>query len=267
MGSLQMTHQHVVVMRHGDRLDNFDPLWTQKAARPWDPPLVFQGKVRAFGIGRKFNNCLGFPIHRVFVSPFLRCLQTASEVIHALCAVDDCVTSMSSADGVLIDPSKLKVSVDYGLCEMMNTRAIRAENAPKDGDFAFSISECEAVLPQGTIDSTFERVYEQLPKWGESSEGARDRYKNIIKILADKYPTENLLLVTHGEGVEVSVTEHSRDHLHVRRVNYCAYSILQRTLNENESVAVGEFVWLNKGDTGITISPSSPAADEIVKET
>jgi broad specificity phosphatase PhoE len=28
---------------------------------------------------------------------------------------------------------------------------------------------------------------------------ARSRYASIIKALADKYPHENLLLVTHGE--------------------------------------------------------------------
>lgn len=110
MGSIQHNYQNVVVMRHGDRLDNFDPQWTEKAARPWDPPLVFEGKVRAFGTGKKFNKSLGFPIHRVFVSPFLRCLQTASEVVHALCAVDDGMTDcMSSEDGVSIDNSKIKV--------------------------------------------------------------------------------------------------------------------------------------------------------------
>ncbi|KAI3741185.1 hypothetical protein L1987_58852 [Smallanthus sonchifolius] len=258
--------QNVVVMRHGDRIDNFEPLWTEKAARPWDPPLVIDGKVRAFGTGKKFNN-LNFPIHRVFVSPFLRCLQTASEVIHALCAIEDCVAHMSSADGVSIDRSKLKVSVDYGLCEMLNKRAIRAQAVPKDGDFAFNISECEAVLPEGTVDSTVERVYEELPKWEESIEGARDRYKNIIKILADKYPTENLLLVTHGEGVGVSVTAYTPDNLTVYDVKYCAYSILQRTVKENGSFAAGEFkVCLNQGDNGIFTRPSSPATDQIVKE-
>lgn len=229
MDSGQQTRQNVVVMRHGDRIDNFEPLWTEKAARPWDPPLVLDGKVRAFCTGKKFNKNLGFPIHRVFVSPFLRCLQTASEVIHALCAVDENVTLMSSADGVKIDPSKLKVSVEYGLCEMLNKRAIRAENAPKDGDFAFNISECEAVLPQGTVDSSVEKVYKELPKWEEPTEAARDRYKNIIKILADKYPTENLLLVTHGEGVGVSVSAYAKEQLTVYEVNYCAYSMLERT--------------------------------------
>ncbi|KAL8192453.1 hypothetical protein R6Q57_027638 [Mikania cordata] len=256
MGSIQQTHQNVVVMRHGDRLDNFDPLWTENAARPWDPPLVLEGKVRAFGIGKEFNSSLGFPIHRVFVSPFLRCLQTASEVIHALCAVDDCVNQMSSADGVSIDSSKLKASVDYGLCEMLNKQAIRSPAAPKDGVFAFNISECEAVLPQGTVDSTVQRVYEELPKWEESTESARDRYKNIIKILADKYPTENLLLITHGEGVGVSVTAYTPDHLPVKGVKYCAYSILQRTINENGSITAGEFkVCLDTGNTGILLGP------------
>lgn len=100
--------QKVVVMRHGDRIDNFEPFWTEKAARPWDPPLVHEGKVRAFCTGKKFINTHGFQFDRVFVSPFLRCLQTASEVVHAVCAVGD-IDHMSSADGVVIDPTKIKV--------------------------------------------------------------------------------------------------------------------------------------------------------------
>ncbi|CAI9292327.1 unnamed protein product [Lactuca saligna] len=254
MDSGQQTRQNVVVMRHGDRIDNFEPLWTEKAARPWDPPLVLDGKVRAFSTGKKFKKDLRFPIHRVFVSPFLRCLQTASEVIHALCAVDCNVTHMSSADGVKIDPSMLKVSVEYGLCEMLNKRAIRAENAPKDGDFAFTISECEAVLPQGTVDSTVEPVYKELPKWEEPTEVARDRYKNIIKILADKYPTENLLLVTHGEGVGVSVTSYAREDLLVSEVEYCAYSKLHRTISTKGD---GEFeLCMDLKQSGISYIPT-----------
>lgn len=55
-----------------------------------------------------------------------------------------------------------QVSVEYGLCEMLNKRAIRAQNAPKDGDFAFTIPKCEEVLPEGTVDSSVERVYEEV---------------------------------------------------------------------------------------------------------
>ena len=79
----QQQHQNVIVMRHGDRKDNFEPLWVTTAERPWDPPLVEEGQVRAFCTGRKIRNQLGFPIHRVFVSHFVRCIETASKVVSA----------------------------------------------------------------------------------------------------------------------------------------------------------------------------------------
>jgi broad specificity phosphatase PhoE len=104
-------HQNVVVMRHGDRMDNFEPLWVATAKRPWDPPLFEAGRVRAFCKGRRIRTQLGFPIHRVFVSPFLRCVQTAFQAISALCAVDDSPNALT-ADEVSIDPSKVKVIYD-----------------------------------------------------------------------------------------------------------------------------------------------------------
>ena len=106
-------YQNVVVMRHGDRMDNFDPTWAKTAERPWDPPLIQNGLARAFRTGRMFRTLLPFPIHRVFVSPFLRCVQTASEVVAALCAVDDNSNAKSSTDVVSIDPSKVKVRSKY----------------------------------------------------------------------------------------------------------------------------------------------------------
>ncbi|PWA73821.1 Histidine phosphatase superfamily, clade-1 [Artemisia annua] len=265
----QRIHQNVVVLRHGDRIDHFDPLWTKTASRPWDPPLILDGKVRAFSTGKKLNNNLGFPIHRVFVSPFLRCLQTASEVVHAICAVgDDSDTHMSSADGVVIDPSKLKVSVEYGLCEALHTAAIQPESAPKDGDFGFNISECEKLLPKGTVDSSVERVYKELPKWEESPEGARDRYKNTIKLLADKYPTENLLLVTHAEGIWVAATAFTPERVTVDAIDYCAYLVLQRTIvsTESEPITPGEFnLCTNQGHTGVSTRPGAQEADAMCK--
>lgn len=106
---VELVLQHVVVMRHGDRIDNFEPMWDIKASRPWDPPLTQDGKDRAFARGRKFRTHFQFPIHRVFVSPFLRCLQTAAEVIHGLCAVNDHDPTVTSSAGIAIDPSKIKV--------------------------------------------------------------------------------------------------------------------------------------------------------------
>jgi hypothetical protein len=41
----------VVVMRHGHRQDEQDPVWHRTAKRPWDPPLSVKGReqVRAGG--------------------------------------------------------------------------------------------------------------------------------------------------------------------------------------------------------------------------
>ena len=117
-------YQNVMVMRHGDRIDNFEPLWAATAARPWDPPLVEAGKVRAFCTGRKLRGQLGFRIHRVLVSPFLRCVQTAAEVVSALCAVDHDGVDPNhlTSQGVSIDPSKIKVTslpVSLSICECL----------------------------------------------------------------------------------------------------------------------------------------------------
>ncbi|XP_028775935.1 uncharacterized protein LOC114732764 [Neltuma alba] len=129
--------------------------------RPWDPPLFRDGWVRALETGRTLRKTLGFPINRVFVSPFLRCVQTASEVVTALCAVRDDTSTLSS-HAMPIDPSKVKVSVEYGLCEMMNSTGIRPGVAPKDGNFSMDISKCEALLPAGTVDDKAERLYQEV---------------------------------------------------------------------------------------------------------
>ncbi|XP_019160956.1 PREDICTED: uncharacterized protein LOC109157564 [Ipomoea nil] len=236
MEKKEQVYQYIVVMRHGDRLDNVDPLWITQSQRPWDPPLHQDGKTRAFTTGQSLRQNLGAPINRAFVSPFLRCLQTASEAVRALCTVADPNNLSSDAD-----LSKIKVSIEIGLCEMLNRQAIRANVAPKDGDFKFNISECEAQLPTGTIDHSAERVYEKLPEWEETAPAARARYMEVVKALADKYPSENLLLVTHGEGVG-SVFSAVMNGVTVYDVEYCGFTILRRCihLGENQSFAAGE---------------------------
>ncbi|KAJ1388275.1 hypothetical protein SESBI_39248 [Sesbania bispinosa] len=257
-------YQNVVIMRHGDRIDYFEPLWTSTAARPWDPPLVQAGMARAFQTGLRLRQSLGFPIHRVLVSPFLRCVQTAAEVVTALSAVGDAPETVTS-DGVPIEPSKVKrrpsvgvlgmrrVSVEYGLCEMMNREAIRLNVAPKDGNWGFDISEREAMLPAGTVDNNVERVYKELPLWEEPVLRTRARYQQTIKDLADKYPTENLLLVTHGEGVAVALYTFKKNAA-VNEVQYCGYVELRRPIvKKDHSFTGGEFeVLTQSGQTGVT---------------
>ncbi|KAF2607474.1 hypothetical protein F2Q68_00045149 [Brassica cretica] len=216
-------HQNVIVMRHGDRMDRFEPLWASTAERPWDPPLIHDGKVRAFHTGQRISSHVAFPIHRVFVSPFLRCIQTAVEVVAGLSAVPS------------IDNSKLKVAIEFGLCEILNSLAIKSNVAPKDGKFDFSISDLEAMFPEGTMDHNVDMVYKELPQWGESAEGFRERYVNTLKVLAQKYPSENLLLITHREGVGTTLSTFYEDTT-VYEVDYCTYVELRREVSSTKAI-------------------------------
>ncbi|XP_052118598.1 uncharacterized protein LOC107495110 isoform X3 [Arachis duranensis] len=240
-----VSYQNVVVMRHADRLDNFDPCWASTAARPWDPPLFEAGRLRAFQTGRSLRDTLGYPIHRVFVSPFLRCVQTASEVVSALSTVD---------------AAEVKVSVEYGLCEMMNKMAFRNGVAPNDGNWGFNITQLEAMFPTGTLSSNAERVDKELPQWEESFEETRDRYERIFKELADKYPAENMLFVTHGEGIKVAVSSFRKD-AKVYKVGYCGYVQLRRPiLKKDQSFVTGEFDVLTDSDqTGVSYNITKPS--------
>ncbi|KAL1190916.1 hypothetical protein V5N11_025656 [Cardamine amara subsp. amara] len=222
-------YQNIFVMRHGDRIDNIEPLWVSTAERPWDPPLFQDGMIRAFRTGQRIRSQIAFPIHRVFVSPFLRCIQTAYEVIAALSAVNVDPNAMSSKDVPSIDKSKLKVAIEFGLCEMMNPVAIRREFAPKDGNFDLRISDLEAMFPQGMVDHSVDMVYKELPKWEESVEGCRDRYVKVVKALAEKYPKENLLLVTHWGGVSVTLSNYFKDATKYM-VDYCGSIELRRQI-------------------------------------
>lgn len=46
----------------------------------------------------------------------------------------------------------LQVAIEFGLCEILNTVAIKSEVAPKDGKFDFKISDLQAMFPEGTVD-------------------------------------------------------------------------------------------------------------------
>jgi broad specificity phosphatase PhoE len=249
------SYQNVLMMRHGDRIDKIDPLWLDTAARPWDPPLVQDGMVRAFRTGQRIRSQIQFPIHHVFVSPFIRCVQTASEVIAALSAVDFDPNAKSSKDVLSIDKSKLKVSIEFGLSEMLNTISIPREIAPKDGKFDFMITDLEALFPDGMVDRNVDPVYKEMPQWEETVEGCTERFLNLVKTLADKYPSENLLLVTHGEGVRTTFA--TIKDVDVYDVGYCACAELRRQVSSKDgSTKAGDFeVITSLGQAGIKYHP------------
>ncbi|XP_013589970.1 PREDICTED: uncharacterized protein LOC106298402 [Brassica oleracea var. oleracea] len=255
-------YQNILMMRHGDRIDKINPLWLDTASRPWDPPLVQDGLVRAFQTGQRIRSQIQFPIHRVFVSPFIRCVQTASEVIAALSAVDLNPHATSSKDVISMDKSKLKVSIEFGLSEMLNSMAIMPEVAPKDGKFDFKISDLEAMFPEGMVDHDVDPVYKEMPEWGETVEECTERFLGLVKTLADKYPSENLLLFTHGEGVRTTFATYKK--VDTYDVEYCACAELRRKVSSQDgSTKAGGFeVMTSLGEVGIKYHSLTTTADK-----
>ncbi|XP_028787328.1 uncharacterized protein LOC114743293 [Neltuma alba] len=144
---------------------------------------------------------------------------------------------------------------------MISREAISPALAPKDGNWGFDIAEREAILPAGTVDKNAKKMYKehQLRKWEGPVLGARARYEQVIKDLADNYHTENLLLVTHGEGVGVALAAFLKNAI-VYEVDYCAYVELKRPIfKEDQSFTAGGFEVLTRsGQTGIGyIHPSA----------
>ena len=48
--------QRVFIIRHGERLDNVDYGWVEKAERPYDPPLTDDGVKEALEAGQRFKD-------------------------------------------------------------------------------------------------------------------------------------------------------------------------------------------------------------------
>lgn len=79
----QSVERTLWLIRHAHRLDWADPCWARTAERPHDPPLSDAGRQQARRIARRLAAA---PIAHIFVSPFLRAIETAAPLatIHGL---------------------------------------------------------------------------------------------------------------------------------------------------------------------------------------
>lgn len=206
--------QKLFVMRHGERKDDAEKSWVD--ARMWDPPLTDVGAEQAMKVGEKLRG-EGVQITRILVSPFLRCVQTVAGVIKGM-----------YPDGT--DISKLKVSIEYGLAELMNKVAIRNPRDPQSTEpWHLPFEELYSKLPNGVVDTSVQSILPKLPDWEEATEEGRSRYKNTFLAVSNKFPDENVLCVSHGEGVSSSV-KHLRPGVSVYDVKYCAHTLWEREI-------------------------------------
>lgn len=75
----------VLVMRHAHREDEDNEDWSDTAARPWDPALSPHGRAQAKEAAQNLVAAQSqLKIEYVVTSPFLRCLQTSSEIVSQL---------------------------------------------------------------------------------------------------------------------------------------------------------------------------------------
>jgi broad specificity phosphatase PhoE len=86
-----------VIVRHGERIDKVDLSWLSTAEHPTDPYLSNVGFEQARAVGEHLKRTQN--ITRIYVSPFTRTLQTATEITKAL---------------------HLPLFVEPGICEWLN---------------------------------------------------------------------------------------------------------------------------------------------------
>lgn len=91
--------QNLFVLRHGEQLNQLEVQpGAVKAARPWDPPLTDKGKLQAWTVGRNMK-LEDWNITRVVMSPSLRCVQTAVEIIAGLCMLPSSLEMREKGNG------------------------------------------------------------------------------------------------------------------------------------------------------------------------
>jgi len=205
--------QKLFVMRHGERWDDANPTWVD--SRMWDPPLTERGWEQATEVGKKFRR-EGVFITRLLVSPFLRCVQTAAGFIKGLYPEgDERIT-------------KLKVSIEYGLAELMNKVAIRNPRRPESTEpWHLPFDKLYSVLPSGVVDTSVQSILPKLPDWEEETNAGHERYANTFTAVADKFPEENVFCISHGEAVAWSVMS-LRPEVLLYGVSYCAHTVAER---------------------------------------
>ncbi len=155
------------ITRHGNRLDFINPAWFDTSPRRYDPPLCDQGHVQAQELA---NRLAQETVDHLFVSPFLRTLQTAQYIACAL---------------------NLPLKIETGLGEWLNP------------DW---MSEPPVIHPQELCKRDFPNIDWQYhsqvtPQYPESFEQMLRRTGMTARLLTQAY-NGNIVLVGHGVSVK-----------------------------------------------------------------
>eukprot|EP00899_Mesostigma_viride_P007496 jgi/Mesvir1/16748/Mv25199-RA.1 len=197
--------------RHGERLDNVDPMYVQTSPRPQDPPLTERGKQQARLLGKRLQSefSLG-PSTVIYTSPFTRCVQTAAEVAAVL--------------GV---PT---IKVEEGICELLEKSWFAWMPLEIQRRLWMTPQELHAKV-SNKVDLSYTSFYRPPHTSTVKFESYRDcwrRCKAVGQHLVGRHrqqPMEKVLCVGHGasvEGLVLGLTRAPR----VPPMNYTALTVL-----------------------------------------
>ncbi|WP_009544776.1 histidine phosphatase family protein [Crocosphaera subtropica] len=188
--------QTVWIARHGNRLDFVKPDWFNTAERRYDPPLSEDGFIQAKQLGQRLQN---ENINHIFASPFLRTIQTASEVAKIL---------------------DLPIKLEAGIGEWHNPHWM---------------SEHPETHPRELLEKDYPYIdwnYTSfcLPQYPEMEVTMMKRMAEVAQELVDHY-SENILLVGHGASV-MGLTQGLTQETPMFQPSLCCLSKLVKTGNK-----------------------------------
>ncbi|EME28307.1 phosphoglycerate mutase family protein, putative [Galdieria sulphuraria] len=159
------------LVRHGERMDHVDEIWKQKAKNPYDPPLTERGRKQAWELAGELSK---EQVDVIISSPFLRCVQTAV---------------------IIAEKCGLEIKIEPGATEWLNEEWF----GPTIPEWK-SLEELRDQFP--AIDVTYQPIF--IPKHPETRFSLKERArKTMMSLTQERYPLQNILVVTHGASVEV----------------------------------------------------------------
>jgi broad specificity phosphatase PhoE len=166
VSDLSQKPQTIWLARHGNRLDFVNPEWFNTAQRRYDPPLSADGFIQGQELGQRLKT---ENIQHLFVSPFLRAIQTANEVARVI---------------------NLPLNLEAGLGEWHN------------GDW---MTESPETHPQEFLAAAYPRIdwsYQSLihPQYPETEADVNHRTAATIRQLLSQFNSD-ILLVGHSASV------------------------------------------------------------------
>lgn len=156
----------VFLCRHGHRINSERRDWHGADDNKYDPYLSKQGNAQAKMLARRLRQ---EPIDKIFSSPYLRALQTASHIAEAI---------------------RLPVCVENGLGEWLHTEWLSED--PRIPD----IQERALTFPRVDLEYR-SRI---TPVYPETEAQLKDRLMRVSRHLLGTY-SGNLLIVGHGKTV------------------------------------------------------------------